>query len=91
VETLKVCRVQEVTVHLEPMFVLSLRGDAAMWRTSGKSGTSSAQEMLTSLESVCDSLRSSLNWQKTRSGFAKIVGTQPAKDRDDESVGISIA
>lgn len=90
-ETLKIYKVQEVTLHLEPMLSLSLKGDVVVWRTSGKSGTSSAQELLMNLESVCDSLRNSLGWQKTRSGFAKIVGTKPAKDRDDESVGISIA
>jgi hypothetical protein len=72
------------------MFVLSLRGDAAMWRTSGKSGTSSAQEMLTSLESVCDSLRSSLHWRKTRCGTVKMSNTYDATSPVDGSAGISI-
>lgn len=88
-------RKRETSLILDPMFRIRIAGDQVAWSTTGKSGTSSAQELLLHLESVCDSLKHELGWQKTRSGHAK-MSLASAEDgisignADDDSVGISI-
>lgn len=91
---MELIKVQEVVLHLHPIAKIRVVGDTATWLTpSGSVYTLDAQSALTSLESVCDGLRSSLQWQKTRCGIVKMGKTtqDASEESDGDGGGISIA